>query len=365
MQKDITTLTWEAFEALPLREKAPYLMQDDGMPFHTLFAQQFSRPLLERLCDLATKIRRISKRREGALFLASLLSHKRAMLYFSQPSSRTFLSHLSACEILGMRTGSVRDASTSSELKGESQEDSVRTFSSYFDLVIMRSPARGLAERMAWVLGTSERNIPIINAGSGKDQHPTQALLDIYTLVRSFETQGGIDGKTVVFVGDLLRGRTVRSLSYLLTRFSDVRQIFVAPRELQIKDDILEMLRRRCVTYEVSHDLRRWLPEADAVYMTRIQDEWDTASGESARIDTSTFKLGLDEAALMRPNAAILHPLPRRDEISTALDRDPRAKYWRQMRNGMWVRAALIAATFGQASVIDDYYVAHPKPTAH
>ncbi len=362
MQQDITTLTWEAFEALPLREKAPYLMQDDGMPFHTLFAQQFGRPLLERLCDLATKIRRVAKRREGALFLASLLSHKRAMLYFSQPSSRTFLSHLSACEILGMRTGSVRDASTSSELKGESQEDSVRTFSSYFDLVIMRSPARGLAERMAWVLGNSERNIPIINAGSGKDQHPTQALLDVYTLVRSFETQGGIDGKTVVFVGDLLRGRTVRSLAYLLTRFRDVRQIFVAPRELQIKDDILEMLRRRGVAYEVSHDLRRWLPEADAVYMTRIQDEWDTASGESARIDTSAFKLGPDEAALMRPSAAILHPLPRRDEISTALDRDPRAKYWRQMRNGMWIRAALIAATFGKAAEIDAYYADHPKP---
>ena len=304
---------------------------------------------MERLCELATRIRRVAKRREGALFLASSLSHKRAMLYFSQPSSRTFLSHLSACEILGMRTGSVRDASTSSELKGESQEDSVRTFSSYFDLVIMRSPARGLAERMAWVLGNSERNIPIINAGSGKDQHPTQALLDIYTLVRSFETQGGIDGKTVVFVGDLLRGRTVR---------------FVAPQELQIKDDILEMLRRRGVSYEVSHDMRRWLPEADAVYMTRIQDEWDTASGESARIDTSAFKLGVEEAALMRPTAAILHPLPRRDEIATALDRDPRAKYWRQMRNGMWVRAALIAATFGQAAAIDDYYIAHPKPAA-
>lgn len=362
MQKDITTLSWEAFEALPLREKAPYLMQDDGMPFHTIFAQQFNRALLERLCTLATQIRRIAKRREGALFLASLLSHKRAMLYFSQPSSRTFLSHLSACEILGMRTGSVRDAATSSELKGESKEDSVRTFSSYFDLVIMRSPSRGLAERMAWVLGNSERNIPIINAGSGKDQHPTQALLDIYTLFRSFEDQGGIDGKTVVFVGDLLRGRTVRSLSYLLTRFTGVRQIFVAPQELQIKDDILEMLRNRGINYEVSHDMRRWLPEADAVYMTRIQDEWDTASGESARIDTSAFKLGRAEADLMKPTAAILHPLPRRDEISTDLDNDPRAKYWRQMRNGMWIRAALIAATFGQEQAIADYYVSHPKP---
>ena len=355
IQKDMTTLSWEAFEALPKREKAPYLMQTDGVPFHTLFAQQFDRALLERLCGLATRIRRIAKSREGALFLASLLSHKRAMLYFSQPSSRTFLSHLSACEILGMRTGSVRDAATSSELKGESQEDSVRTFSSYFDLVIMRSPLKGLAERMAWVLGNSERNIPIINAGSGKDQHPTQALLDIYTLVRSFENQGGIDGKTVVFVGDLLRGRTVRSLSYLLTRFENVRQVFVAPDELQIKDDILALLRERGVEHAVSTDMRRWLPEADAVYMTRIQDEWDTSTGESAKIDTSSFKLGPAEAALMKPDAAILHPLPRRDEISTLLDNDPRAKYWRQMRNGMWIRAALIAATFGCEAAICAY----------
>ncbi len=359
MQKDITTLTWEAFEALPKKEKAPYLLQDDGMPFHTLFAQQFSRPLLERLCTLATTIRRIAKRREGALFLSSLLCHKRAMLYFSQPSSRTFLSHLSACEILGMRTGSVRDAATSSELKGESKEDSVRTFSSYFDLVIMRSPSKGLAERVAWVLGNSERKIPIINAGSGKDQHPTQALLDIYTLVRSFETQGGIDGKTVVFVGDLLRGRTVRSLSYLLTRFQDVRQVFVAPRELQIKEDILQMLDAKGICYEVTDELQRWLPQADAVYMTRIQDEWDTASGESAKIDTSAFKLGPAEVAMMKPTAAILHPLPRRDEISTLVDNDPRAKYWRQMRNGMWIRAALIAATFGREKAILDYAAEH------
>ena len=359
MQKDITTLSWEDFEALSKREKAPYITREDGMPFHTLFAQQFSRDMLEKLCTLATTIRRVAKKREGALFLASLLSHKRAMLYFSQPSSRTFLSHLAACEILGMRTGSVRDAATSSELKGESKEDSVRTFSSYFDLVIMRSPSKGLAERMAWVLGHSERRIPIINAGSGKDQHPTQALLDIYTLFRSFETQGGIDGKTVVFVGDLLRGRTVRSLSYLLTRFKGVRQIFVAPKELQIKEDILDMLREKGVTFEVSNDMRRWLPEADAVYMTRIQDEWDTASGESAKIDTSAFKLGVEEVAMMREGSAILHPLPRRDEIATAIDNDPRAKYWRQMRNGMWIRAALIAATFGQGDAIRAYAAEH------
>jgi aspartate carbamoyltransferase catalytic subunit len=165
----------------------------------------------------------------------------------------------------------------------------------------------------------------------------------------------------VVFVGDLLRGRTVRSLAFLLTRFNNVRQIFVAPKELQIKEDIQQILAAHNVQFELSDDLAKWLPEADAVYMTRIQDEWDKASGESAKIDTSAFKLGAAQVATMKPGAAILHPLPRRDEISTDVDTDPRAKYWRQMRNGMWIRTALIAATFGCEAAIDAYYDEHVK----
>ncbi|MBR4614113.1 MAG: aspartate carbamoyltransferase [Kiritimatiellae bacterium] len=324
------------------------------MPYHTLFAQQFSRPLLERLCALANRIRFINKSREGALYLKSVLAHKRAMLYFSQPSSRTFLSHLAACQLLGITTGSVRDAATSSEFKGESKEDSIRTFSSYFDMIIMRSPEQGLAEKMAWELSNSSRPVPILNAGSGKDQHPTQALLDIYTLVRSFETKGGVDGRTVVFCGDLLRGRTVRSLSYLLTEFSGVRQVFVAPDELQVPADVTAVLDEKGVKYSISGDLRSSVAEADAVYMTRIQDEWDSSKGASAKIDTSRFKFGAEELAVLRPNAVIMHPLPRRDEIATCCDHDPRAMYWRQMRNGMWIRAALIAATFGAERTIMD-----------
>jgi len=340
---------WERFAALSLEEKRPYLerAEGDGMPYHTLFAQQFDRALLERLCALANRIRFINKSKEGALYLKSVLAHKRAMLYFSQPSSRTFLSHLAACQILGITTGSVRDAATSSEFKGESKEDSIRTFSSYFDMIIMRSPEQGLAEKMAWELSNAHRPIPILNAGSGKDQHPTQALLDIYTLVRSFENAGGLDGKTITFCGDLKRGRTVRSLSYLLTNFADVRQIFVAPKELQVPDDVIDILRAKGVRYEICDNLREAVRESDAVYMTRIQDEWDRDQGESSRIDTSRFKFGAEELKLLKPTGAILHPLPRRDEISTVCDHDPRAMYWRQMRNGMWIRAALIASTFG------------------
>ena len=345
----LTDIGWEDFHALALESKRPYLVrpEGDGMPYHTLFAQQFDRPLLERLCALANRIRFINKSREGALYLKSVLAHKRAMLYFSQPSSRTFLSHLAACQILGLTTGSVRDAATSSEFKGESHEDSIRTFSSYFDMIIMRSPEQGLAEKMAWELSNSSRPIPILNAGSGKDQHPTQALLDIYTLVRSFEKKGGLDGRTVVFCGDLMRGRTVRSLSYLLTNFRDVKQVFVAPQELQVPADVVMILAKKGIDFEVTDDLRGAVKTADAVYMTRIQDEWDTSKGASAKIDTSRFKFGAEELKLLPKDGIIMHPLPRRDEIATCCDHDPRAMYWRQMRNGMWIRAALIAGTFG------------------
>lgn len=345
----LNDISWEDFETLSLEQKRPYLEREEGdaLPYHTLFAQQFDRSLLERLCALANRIRFINKSREGALYLKSVLAHKRAMLYFSQPSSRTFLSHLAACQILGVTTGSVRDAATSSEFKGESKEDSIRTFSSYFDMIIMRSPEQGLAEKMAWELSNSSRSIPIINAGSGKDQHPTQALLDIYTLVRSFENTGGLDGRTVVFCGDLLRGRTVRSLSYLLTRYEGVKQIFVAPKELQVPQDVISMLEECSVDFEVSTNLKDAVKKSDAVYMTRIQDEWDSSKGASAKIDTSMFKFGAEELALLKEDGCLLHPLPRRDEIATCCDRDPRAMYWRQMRNGMWIRAALIAATFG------------------
>ena len=345
----LTEIGWEEFEKLPLEAKKPYLEHADlpDTPFHTLFAQQFDRELLERLARLANRIRFMAKSKEGAMYLKSLLCHKRAMLYFSQPSSRTFLSHLAACQILGLTTGSVRDTAISSEFKGESKEDSIRTFSSYFDLIIMRTPEKGLAEKMAWELSNSSRPVPILNAGSGKDQHPTQALLDIYTLLRSFENKGGLKNRTVTFCGDLMRGRTVRSLSYLLTNFENIRQVFVAPPQLQVPEDVTAILAEKGVEFTKSDNLREAVTLSDAVYMTRIQDEWDESKGESAKIDTSRFKFGAEELKLLPAEGIIMHPLPRRDEIATCCDHDPRAMYWRQMRNGMWIRSALIAMTFG------------------
>jgi aspartate carbamoyltransferase catalytic subunit len=356
--KQLNEISWLDFKGLPLAEKGLYF---HAPPHHTLIAQQFSREQLETLCQLATKIRRISKRREGANFLKTLLSDKRAMLYFAQPSSRTYLSFNSACQILGLSTMDVRDTKTSSEIKGESPEDTIRTFSSYADMIIMRHPVGGFAERVAWMLSNTNRAIPVLNAGSGADQHPTQALLDIYTLARSFEDIGGIDGKNIAFVGDLARGRTVRSLAWLLTLYQDVKLSFVAPEQLQVGSDILKQLDASGIQYEVTQNFAEVMPKADALYMTRIQDEWD-ADGESATIDTSAFGIEAADLERMKETAVIMHPLPRRKEISPDVDNDPRAIYWRQMRNGMWARAALILTTFGREHEAIQYYNDY-KPT--
>jgi len=350
----LSKIAWEDFQKLELAEKGPYFMRG-GRPYHALIAQQFDRAQLERIGDVATKIRKIGKTKGGINFLQDLLSEKRAMLYFSQPSSRTFLSFYAACQIVGMKAAEVRDTSTSSEVKGESPEDSVRTFSSYFDMIIMRHPVGGFAERIAWLLSNTDRPVPLLNAGSGKDQHPTQALLDIYTLQRSFEDLGGIDGKKIAFVGDLARGRTVRSLASLLTLYKDVKQYFVAPDSLQIGEDIVAQLQESKVELEVCDDCEKVIPEVDAIYMTRIQDEWDTAQ-ESRAVDTTPFHFTAERLPLLKERAIIMHPLPRRKEIAVEVDSDPRAMYWRQVRNGMWARAALMLIVFERDGEVDRYY---------
>src|SRR3954465_11344546 len=174
----------------PVRMKTPEF-ERNGRIRHVIFSGQFSAPLLDELAGIADMIRILSKSRAGQDFLINLLPHKRAMLYFTQPSTRTFLSFMAACQVLGMACNEVRDPSTSSETKGETRFDSIRMFSSYFDVIIMRSPIARLAQPGAYLMNDLElagnRTVPIVNAGSGADEHPTQALLDIYTLQRSFQ----------------------------------------------------------------------------------------------------------------------------------------------------------------------------------
>ncbi|MFA6003676.1 MAG: aspartate carbamoyltransferase [Elusimicrobiota bacterium] len=339
---------WEGFHAQDLHQKLPFFSRE-GRIYDCLFSQQFDRTLLDHLFTVADRLRNTTQSKEGADAVARLLSHKRAMLYFVQPSTRTFLSFLNACHILGLKTSEIRDTSTSSEVKGESAEDTVRTFSSYVDLIIMRHPVPGFVEKTAWVMNRAGRPVPVINGGSGKDQHPTQALLDVYTLHRSLT--GGVDDKTVVMVGDLKRGRTVRSLSYLMKNYRNVRLVFVSPPQLRMEPDILDFLKRHGIHYRETQDFAAVMPEADAIYMTRIQDEHDVA-GESKAVDYSRFDLRAEHLKVIKPSCVVLHPLPRRQEIAVSVDDDPRAVFWRQERNGMWARAALIAYIFGVDDMI-------------
>ncbi len=317
--------------------------------FHVVSTDVFDRDTLDELCRLTTLVRTMAKSRKGARFLQESLPNKRAMLYFTQPSTRTFLSMNNACHILGIRTSEIRDPEVSSEVKGESFEDSIRTFSSYVDLIVMRTPESGYAARAAALMDSIPRPVPIINAGSGKDQHPTQALLDIYTLERSFENAGGIDGKTIGMMGDLKRGRTVRSLSRLMRHYRDVNIVYIAPPAYEMEPDIKAYLDEHGIAYTETCDLKACLPELDAIYVTRMQSEHDV-DGESHTVDLEPFTIGTRELALMSPHAVVMHPLPRGPEIHPDVDADPRAMYWRQERNGMWMRVALIATLFGLGS---------------
>ena len=315
-------------------------------PLHILTANQFDHDFLENLFYLTNKIRKLNKSKEGLLYLANLLNHKRAMLYFTQPSTRTFLSFQSACHILGLKTSEIRNASLSSEKKGESIADSLRTFSSYVDLIIMRSEVPGLCHQTAIQLDETNRPVPIINAGSGPDEHPTQALLDLYTLKRSFRKSGGLEGKTICMVGDLKRGRTIRSLSRLLMCYQKLHLIFSSPQKFMIEDDLRQLLKNSPqITFEETQEFLEVLPTVDAIYMTRTQDEYDR-DFKSSTIDTSMYALRYEHLRLLKKNCVILHPMPRRQELDPRIDRDERAGYWRQERNGMWVRVALIIKVF-------------------
>lgn len=398
-QDELDLLLYQSRIDRPIPQKLPEFSRDERLR-HIIFSRQFSVDLLEDLASTADKIRGLSKARAGQDFLINLLHHKRAMLYFTQPSTRTFLSFMAACQILGITCNEVRDASTSSETKGETRFDSIRMFSSYFDMIIMRSPAARLAESCAYLMNdlaaSDDRSVPIINAGSGADQHPTQALLDIYTLQRTFQFASskdspvgarfdeirrsfpdlnrGLSNKVYGFCGDIGRGRTVRSLAELLAGYEGVTLAFVAPRHptLSLGDDLRERLISRGVRiFEVDSleepiDGRPLIEQVDALYMTRIQKEHNNPADEAAfaAIDFSKYKLTRELVARMKSYAPILHPFPRDQhfgEIPHEIDADPRAMYFRQARNGMWIRAALLAHIFNADHQISRFFHDHFK----
>lgn len=315
---------------------------------HVLSATQdeFDREFLNHFCDLTSAIRtKYGKKQDDLIKMKGWLVGKRAMLYFTQPSTRTFISFVSACQMLGIDVVHVQDPNVSSSVKGESELDSIRTFSSFVDIIIMRSPISGLAVDAARHLDATKRPVPLINAGGGTKEHPTQALLDLYTFDRTWRKQGRIDNKVIVIVGDLRDSRTVHSLCYLLRNYRGIELRLVSPPELAMPREVIQFLKAVKWEHESDQpkivetdDLDAAVDGADAVYLTRLQKEY---KDEEIDIDYSRFALRPVHLETPR-KMVILHPMPRGPELPPELDADPRNLIWRQQRNGMWTRTALL-----------------------
>lgn len=326
-----------------------------GHPYFVLLAQQFERSDLELLCETATAIRRLDRHRDGAAFLRGILAGRRVMHLFAQPSTRTCESFVAASEKLGASSRVISDLRTSSFAKGESVEDGVRTLATFFDMLVVRHADDGFATRAAWAMARSPWPIPVVSAGSGSVEHPTQALLDTYTLLEAFADRGGLDGKRMLFVGDLGRNRAARSLMWLLTRFG-VARIDVACHPAHPPGALItEALRQRGVSLvshaSVGEALEEVGRDLDAIYVTRMQQEWD-AEGQAPLGSHPDFVLQLSYRSLIREDCAVLHPLPRVNELPADWEAHPGFLAWRQVRNGMWMRAALLAHIHGAAGEI-------------
>lgn len=231
------------------------------------------------------------------------------------------------------------ESSTSSVAKGETLQDTIRCLECYADVSVLRSPVKGAAATAA-----SVARRPVINAGDGTGEHPTQALLDIYTIHREL---GGVEGKTVTMIGDLKNGRTVHSLSRLLRLFPGVQLNFVAPPELRMPADILAELTAAGVVCRESAALEDVIGASDVLYVTRVQKERFADAAEYERLKHA-FIITPAVMARAKPVMALLHPLPRVGEITDEVDSDPRAAYFRQMENGMYVRMSLLAHILGK-----------------
>ena len=298
---------------------------------HVIRAQQFNRKLLVDIFASAREMEQVIA--EGG---ADILHRKVMATIFYEPSTRTRLSFESAMQRLGGEVIATENAREfSSAAKGETLEDTIRIVDDYADVIVLRHYESGAAERASTV-----SSVPVINAGDGPGQHPTQALLDMYTIDKEI---GRLDGISVAMVGDLANGRTVRSLCYLLTKYDDMTLYFVAPEMVRMRQDIKQYLSDHGVFFSEETDLVEVAGKVDVIYQTRIQkerfgdrtDEYEEARGHYI-IDRSILDA-------MRDTTIVMHPLPRVDEIAPEVDDDPRAAYFRQAQNGLYIRMALLS----------------------
>jgi aspartate carbamoyltransferase catalytic subunit len=291
---------------------------------HIVKTQQFTRSSLDQLFALAD---RLELQREESLkgkILASL---------FYEPSTRTRLSFESAMIRLGGDVLTVENArESSSQTKGETLEDSIRVINAYADIIVLRHPEEGAADRAAKV-----SKIPVINAGDGTGQHPTQALLDLYTIQRE---RGKIDGTKIAVVGNLKYYRAARSLAYLVGKYEDIKLTLVSAPQLRMRDDIKSYLTKHGVTFEETEDMAAAMKKADVVYQTRMQKEW--MSEEEYTKLRNQYIITRPLADSMKKGAIIIHPLPRVGEIMPEVDDSPHAVYFKQVGYGHSVRMALL-----------------------
>ncbi|MCO5223860.1 MAG: aspartate carbamoyltransferase [Thermomicrobiales bacterium] len=294
---------------------------------HILAVDQFERPWLEGLFAEADRMRALP--RDAAPQRGKILA-----TIFYEPSTRTRLSFESAMIRLGGNVVSTENAREfSSAIKGETVEDTMRMVSGYADAIAMRHHEEGAIAR-----AVSVSDVPILNAGDGPGEHPTQALLDLYTIHHEI---GQIDDLNIVMVGDLKYGRTVRSLSLLLRQTNNCKITFVAPDAVRMRDDIKDALDASGVLWHEEADLHAAMEGADVVYQTRIQKERFASEADYLAVK-GTYVIDAEAMTHLPQHGIIMHPLPRVDEIAVEVDNDPRAAYFRQARNGVYVRMALL-----------------------
>jgi aspartate carbamoyltransferase catalytic subunit len=292
---------------------------------HVISSEQFERPLLDRIFRQASALAGVRDDRLAHRVMASL---------FYEPSTRTRLSFESAMLRLGGAVLGTEAAHTfSSAIKGETLEDTVRMVSTYADVIVLRHDQEGAAARAAAVA-----SVPVVNAGDGPGEHPTQALLDLYTIEREL---GHVEGVRIAFCGDLRFGRTARSLALLMALYPGVEMTFVAPEVVQVRRDTLERLDARGIQWRLADQLTDVLEGIDVVYQTRVQKERFT---DPAEYELARTAIRIDTALMERlpATAIVMHPLPRVDEIAPEVDADPRAAYFRQAANGVAIRMALL-----------------------
>ena len=261
-------------------------------------------------------------------------AHKQLATLFFEPSTRTRLSFESAMLALGGSVLGFSEAASSSAAKGETVGDTVHTVSCYADIIAMRHPKEGAPYAAAQF-----SEVPIINAGDGGHNHPTQTLTDLLTIHRE---KGRLDGFTIGFCGDLKFGRTVHSLVNALSRYEHIEFVLISPQELKLPRYVKEeALKKRGIPYEQTESLEDVMPELDILYMTRVQRERFFNEEDYLRLKDS-YILTPEKLETAKADLSILHPLPRVNEIAVAVDKDPRAAYWKQVRNGKFIRMALI-----------------------